>query len=222
MNADLDRLAELLEARSFDVRGPDLADIHHRATRRRGARTALVGALLAAGVATMFALGPLLQAHSSTGGASRVGSSAPTANAALYPPAASFPSWGLASGCPDARNLDSITVAERADLLAAAGRIGSGRDASFEVSDQAYWPILKQSTSAETSLGSLAADSTEVQSAAASDLSDLLTNNCGTPAVSHSLVLVVCPNACSLGQAALNDESVWLRRDGVWLRWFER
>jgi hypothetical protein len=119
--------------------------------------------------------------------------------------------------------LDSVTTADESGLLAAAGRIGSGQAASFEVSDQAYWPILRQSGAGhESSLGQLSSDRKQVLRAAESDLREVLTTNCGAAVVDHSLVLVVCPNACSLGQAALNDESVWLRRDGIWLRWFER
>ena len=139
--------------------------------------------------------------------------------ASIYPAAASFPSWGLASGCPSLDGLEAPGSDASTATLAVLSQFGLDERTDLHLSDQAYWPVVRE-TWAGQAPGSLrpVAPGGETQSgpASQSDRAALLTTNCGSPVVGLSWWIARGdPKA-----AALETQFFFIQRRGTWLLWF--
>lgn len=240
---DLDRqLHRLADDQPLaDLRGPDLSDVRRRAHRRRG-RQVLAGglavlAILAVAVAIPAALGSTTSHLRTIPGTQRSQPPAqrnPSAHRpggldpARYPPARSFPSWGLGSGCPATAGLEPVSRADLNGLLLAANGLGKSAVGDYRHSDRAFWPVVDDRWFPASQVPTaapgprLTATNTHIIDAAQSDVADLLITGCGAPVVQRSVAVVSCPATCSASGSSLNGTSIWLRRDGTWLLWFQR
>lgn len=234
---DLDSLADQLPLTV--LRGPDLPDVRRRARRRRGRRIVGAGLAIVAVSAAIIGIPYAVVQHGSPrtdlpGGPpsppSRPTSAShqPTGlSARTYPPAASFPAWGLASGCPATAGLDSVSVTDAGGLRAAASTLGANPQTDYRRSDRAFWPVLDNRWFPETPGPAsargprLTTGNTRIGLAAQSDVGSLLASRCGADVVKHSLALVSCPHVCQ-ADSSLNSTSIWIRRGGTWLIWFEQ
>lgn len=235
---DLERdLADLADQVPLSaLRGPDLHDLRRRGRRRR-ARQVVAGGLAAVVVAaTVIGLSAAL-AQSGPPAAERPTGSPPSPSESssglyrpsglssrIYPPAASFPAWGLASGCPAPAGHDPVSVASAPQVRAAANTLGADPATDYRRSDRAFWPVLDSrwvTTSTPAPGPRLTAGNTRIGLATQADVASLLRTRCGAAIVAHSLALVSCPHTCTAG-SSLNRTSLWLRRHGTWLLWFQQ
>jgi len=223
------------------LRGPDLRNVRHRARRRRTSQILGSGlavlAVVTAAITLPTALGnktsqaPAPPASAATSWPSQpvAASHEPTdLSGSIYPPPKSFPAWGLGGGCPATAGLETVTKADAAALIVAANRLGKNSDSDYRGSDRAYWPVIgnrwfPSSPGPTPNLGpSLTSHNTRISAASQSDVASLLVANCGKSVVEHSRALISCPATCTAGSSSLNGTSIWLRRKGVWLLWFQR
>jgi hypothetical protein len=130
-----------------------------------------------------------------------------------------WPDWGLPAGCPAPTGTEAVTMADAASLRRAAAAPLTTEDAGRRLTDRAFWPALPDRP-ARPVIGP--GDRTVVTPASESPYADLLRTHCGDEVLRRSLALLTCAGGCGPGVPdSRKTHTVWLRRAGVWLRWFE-
>jgi hypothetical protein len=149
---------------------------------------------------------------------------------AIYPPPASSPDWGLASGCP------SLVGVQRPGPDATNAALRIIRRLDFRHADRALWPVLTAQGMSPTETAPHPASRLTrrgVVAGPASDsaYADLIRRNCGGRTLRASWWAAVCPaghtggsattGPCKLSTApALTEHYMLIERRGSWLVWF--
>ena len=133
--------------------------------------------------------------------------------ARIYPPAASFPPWGPASGCPSAQGLMSPVSADFPKALATLRRFGANEHKNRRLSDRAFWPVLRDD---DGGIANTVVGPSSVRRATRYPLRSIFTHYCGARVVKRSLWIAINP-----GQGALEEDFLLLRRAGHWLLWHD-
>lgn len=154
---------------------------------------------------------------------------------AIYRPAR-FPSWGLSSGCPSLEGVIKPQNVSATEILNVLSRLGIDEQMDLSLSDQAYWPVVRETWSAQHTNPNppgkgdrtqYTADQVISGPAAKSDYAELISTNCGGRTVELSWWVAVCPKdapkPCRVeANPSLVSQFLLIRRDTRWLLWFSK
>jgi hypothetical protein len=140
---------------------------------------------------------------------------------AIYPPAASFPSWGGVTGCPSLEGVQDPGPQAGKHALRAVLRFKATYP-NRRVSDRALWPVLPADTARQQDRRKpLSVSKVRSFAAEQSDYASLLRHGCGRRTVKLSWTIVLCTNVpkAECYPASLVHYML-IRRRGHWLVWF--
>jgi hypothetical protein len=141
--------------------------------------------------------------------------------AAIYPPAASFPSWGGVTGCPSLEGVQEPGSQAGKHALRAVLRF----EATYpnrRLSDRALWPALPaEKPDQHTRRKPVSVSKVRSFPAEQSDYASVLRHGCGRRTVKLSWAIVACtdgPKAECYPASLVHY--ILIRRRGHWLVWF--
>jgi len=189
----------------------------------------LAGAVVAAGIVA----GGAAWAVSGSSRSAKPGGTSGEFPSSIYPPPASFPDWGVPSGCPSLSGLRGPGANPTEQILPGLSRFGHvSENEDLHLSDRALWPVVRQYWNRPPSVSGVAEltpGDVISQPAAKSEDADAAAKNCGRRTTAKSWAIAVCPRRrsgdapCSPRQSpGLTEHLLLLNRRGHWLIWFMR
>jgi hypothetical protein len=141
-------------------------------------------------------------------------------SASVYPPPASFPKWGMQSGCPSLDGVQAPGTPAPDTFRSTVDSLGQNLAADLHAADRAFWPDLVS----EPVPGSRPSPKQALSGAAArtAPYADLIANSCGQQTLSRSWWIQTCPASVATGcarQPGLVQHFFFINRRGHWLLW---